>query len=94
MQSSFTGVNLNRTFYLLPRYSSLVCVEVICSDNRHPILTKYSLNLFAISSGLVTARLPMKNGLGISHFVFLCNVSLIIVQACFILFLYIANVRV
>ena len=61
MQSLFTGVNLNRTFDLSPRYSSLVCEEVICSDNRRPILTKYSLNSFAISSGLVTARLPMKN---------------------------------
>ena len=56
MQSSFTGVNLNRTFDLSQRYSSLVCGEVICSDNRRPILTKYSLNSFAISSELVTAR--------------------------------------
>ena len=61
MQSSFTGVNLNRAFDLSPGYSSLVCGEVICSDNRHPILTKYSLNSLAILSGLVTARLPMKN---------------------------------
>ena len=41
MQSPFTGVNLNKTFDLLPRYSSLVCEKVICSDNRRPILTKY-----------------------------------------------------
>ena len=60
MQSSFTGVNLNRTFHLSPRYSSLVCREVICSDNRRLLLTKYLLNLFAILSRLVTARLPMK----------------------------------
>ena len=56
MQSLFTGVNLNRTFDLSPRYSPLVCGEVICSDNRRPILTKYSLNSLVISSGLVTAR--------------------------------------
>ena len=61
MQSTFTGVNLNKTFDLSPRYSSLICGKVICSDNRHQILTKYSLNSLAISSGLVTARLPMKN---------------------------------
>ena len=41
MQSSFTGVNLDRTFDLSPRYSSLVYGEDICSDNRRPILTKY-----------------------------------------------------
>ena len=47
MQSSFTGVNLNRTFELSPRHFSLVCGEVICSDNKRPILTKYSLNSLA-----------------------------------------------
>ena len=61
MQSSFTEINLNRTFDLSPRYSSLVCGEVIRSDNRRPILTKYSLNSLAILSELFTARLPMKN---------------------------------
>ena len=63
MQFSFTGVNLNRT--LIYRQDILrwcTCGEVICSDNyRHPIFTKYSLYSLAISSGLVTARLPMKN---------------------------------
>ena len=49
MQSSFTGVNLNGTFDLSPRYSSLVCGEVICSNNRRPMLTKYSLNSLATS---------------------------------------------
>ena len=38
MQSSFTGVNLNKTFDLSPRYSSLVCGEVNCSDNSYCIL--------------------------------------------------------
>ena len=61
MQSSFTRVNLNRTFDLSSRYSSLVCGKVICSDNRRPILTKYLLNSLAISFGLVTVRLPIKN---------------------------------
>ena len=61
MQTSFTGANLNRTFDLSPIYSSLVCGEDICSGNNRVILTKYSLNLFAISSGWVTVRLPMKN---------------------------------
>ena len=61
MQFSSTGVNLNRTFHLLPRYSSLVCGKVNCSDNIRPILTKYSLNSLAISFGLATARLPTKN---------------------------------
>ena len=61
MQSLFTGVNINLTFDLSPRYSSLVCGEVIYSDNRRLLLTKYSLNSFTISSGLVTEQLPMKN---------------------------------
>ena len=61
MQSSLTGVNRNRTFDLSPRYSSLVCREVICSDNRRPMLIKYLLNYLVISPGLVTARFPIKN---------------------------------
>ena len=40
MRSSLTGENLNETFGLSPRYFSLVCGEVICSDNSHPTLTK------------------------------------------------------
>ena len=94
MRSSLTGENSNKIFDLSRRYSSLGCGEVICSDNSRPILTKYLLNLFAISSELVNIRLPMKNWLGILHFVLLCKISLIVVQVCFILFLYIANVRV
>ena len=39
MRSSLTGENLNETFGLSPRYSWLVCGEVICLDNSRPILT-------------------------------------------------------
>ena len=44
MQSSLTGQNSNKTFYLSPRYSLLVCGEVNCSDSGRPILTKLLLN--------------------------------------------------
>ena len=34
MRSSLTGKNSNKTFELSTKYSSLVCGQVICSDNH------------------------------------------------------------